>query len=380
MPVRNNITGIWRHLMLPNLTNYYTKMNGVQMQGCASGTGGAIPLSTPIYIVNDASVATEQAVSVEKMLQGSAKTKIVNIQNATDSMRLNGQMLFAEGGSAPTGPQPLMKYTNNQYADAGNIAVAFIYKATNIDVESSDHAYAESIGFNIDNSGAKWNMSLKGDPTSLFPDFVNDSMIPYGYDGPVEQRVPYPLTTALRVGAWYDFYVEATVGCWSGGSSGTVEETDVTAYISKYTMNIAIGSEQINLLGRGQAPYFGINSMAMNGSLEVVFSLMDPMVTPVPTWQAVPGPWGTYKGMRNAYNDPVPNTNRNDWPDVLTVDSISIVPKYVYGQEAIIENTTFGPGFEPTDTKIIMKKSSIDINTGIIKASMDYEVIFSDTA
>ena len=131
----------------------------------------------------------------------------------------------------------------------------------------------------------------------------------------------------------------------------------------------------------------------MNGSFSVVFPLLPEPNGPgtyqtvVPTWQAVPFPWGDLApsgtdigfGNRDISNIgglvPVPSGAFGDRPDVFTISKVGIIPRYVKGGAPVL-------GDIPTDNNgkisIVVENVKTNIQPGIIKASCDYRVVFSN--
>ncbi len=394
MPIRNNITGIWRHLYLRNLSNSY--QTSVSSAGGYDGSGGSSVsnLNTVVLIVESANFRTEQDVSTSSLLQGTVKTKVLQIGAATDSLEVSGPTLFAES-STTSDTTPKLLYaasTGTKYGDAGNVAVSFLEGALDITSSSAQNSFVEKIGLSIDESGVKWDVSLKGDPTSLYPEFGSSgTTLPYGEstNSPAGPDTSDGLPTALREGRWFDFYVPTTVTFWDG-ATGTPGAVDISATIKSYSANIDIGYDQINLVGTGQAPWFAINKIAMNGTISLVFPLLEILYgqeyAPVPTWQAVPNAWTAGSSVYTSYGsrlpsstgvDPATTGTFPDRPDICTVDSMAVIPKFVSNGGDVFPSTLFGFPSGNSTTAIVMKSSSINVGTGILTADMDYEVIFT---
>lgn len=397
MPIKNNITGVWRHLKLVNSGSTKTGYTGNRSL-TADSTGTLTNLKDIYIIAESATPGTDMSVQPVSLLQGTVKTKVVNIQESTDSLTVTGPMLLAETSSPSTTPQIVLANTSNVFGDASNVAVAYLYDALNFNPTSGStstiHSYAESIEFSLDASGFKWTVGLKGDPTSLRPKYFDPSTstIPFGhYTG---SSVP-KLETALRVATYYDFYVQASVKMATAMSGNTVtwETKTLAGAIESMKSTIKIEADMVKLIGRGQAPIFSISKVSMSGSMSVIFPLCEEVAgsgvypTLVPTWQALPQPWGTspndamgFRSVDNSGNlTPTPTMDFPDTPDRFYVDEISIVPLYVSNGKPVIDATAFGDaGIDLSSMPVVIKQTNEEINSGIIKSSMQYEVIFRD--
>jgi len=405
MPVKNNITGLWRHYKLANFaTNVYTGVDGNKSLIGGTGAGAGQKLLKDVFLIVDkADTTTEQETEAAKMLVGTPKTKVVKIGRATDKLSLSGPMLFSEsqGSAVDCVPKPVIAETfgTTAYGDASSVAAAMLYSSTNFTATSNQTSYADKIGLNIDENGANFDISMVGDPTSLYANFYDpaNSIAPFGYDGTaVGGRPTDPLNKALRVGTFYDFYVNAQIKATSStGSPPSFDSTfQVGAAIRGITMNISIGAEQISLLGMGQAPFFAINQVAMEGTIKIVFPLLattgtSNFKTPVPTWQAVPNAFpsaiqiaaGTLPGNRtiSALGVPTPAAlcKFPDAPDKFVVDTVSVIPYYLSNNQPLFASGAFGGDIDITSIKVVMKSSRVNISVGVLEADMAYQVIFS---
>jgi hypothetical protein len=397
MPIKNNITGVWRHLKLVNAGT--SKTGYTADRSLTADPGATVTNLKDIYIIAEsAAPGTDMSVQPKQLLQGTVKTKVVDIQESTDSLTVTGPMLLAETSSPSTTPQIVLANTTNVFGDAANVAVAYLYDALSFNPTSGSsstiHSYAESIEFTLDSNGFKWTVKLKGDPTSLRPKYFDPatSTIPFGhYTG---SAVP-ELETALRVATYYDFYVQASVKMATAmvGNNVTWQTKTLAGAIESMTSTISIKADVVKLIGRGQAPIFSISGVSMSGSMSVIFPLCEEVAgsgiypTIVPTWQALPQPWGTapddamgFRSVDNTGNlTPAPTMDFPDTPDRFYVDEISIVPLYVSNGKPVIDSTAFGDvDIDLSSMPVVIKQASEQINAGIIKSSMQYEVIFRD--
>lgn len=393
MGVRNNITGLWRHYKLSNIGT-------VQTGADASGSllGGIGPSLKDLYlIVDSANSATQQDVSPVKTLVGTPKTKVVNIGKATDSLSINGPMFFMEDSNSSVDCTPKVLINKNGassiYGDASSVAAAMLTSATNFTVSSNQTSYADKIGFSIDENGAKFDISMKGDPTSLFANFADpaNSIAPFGYgakdsNGLAIAGTPAtPLDVALRVGTFYDFYVSAMINATK--SNNTFDDVEIGGAIRSMNININIEADQITLLGMGQAPLFAISQVALEGSMKVIFPLLSTdnisFPTAVPTWQAVPLAFLPGAGSRTVVSGvpvPTPSCAFPDAPDKFKVDTITVIPKYVSNQAPLFASGAFGADIDLTNgMKVVMKSSKVNISSGVLEADMDFTGIFTTT-
>lgn len=221
-------------------------------------------------------------------------------------------------------------------------------------------------------------MNIKGDPTSLYPNFapVGSSVVPLGRDVP-------DLPSALRKAQWYDFYVEASITMANGGnpdgSSPTFTTVDTVGAIKSMSYNIQIGADPFNLVGRGQAPWFAISKIALTVNISLVFPLLNLDVdytrfnTPLVTAQHLPGPWGPEYGDSSPLQ--VPTGKFPDRPDFFTVDRIDLSPKYKINGEPVLDPTLFGmtsleniPG--------VIQKSRVSLSGQLITSELEFQVVF----
>ena len=403
MPVKNNITGLWRHYKLANMGSGIT--TGCDANGSLTGDSKAATnysLKDLFLIVNSANSSTEQTVSTEKLLVGTPKTKVVNIGKATDSLDLEGPLLFTSTANTSEVPDLIINDPSlgGTYGDAGSVAAAMLYSATNFTTSSFQSSYAKSVGVTVDESGAKFNIGMVGDPTSLFADFSNpsNSIAPFGYDKNSQDatRPQKPLDKALRVGTFYDFFVEAQLNVRTGGSGFT--PTWIDAAVRSISMNINIDAEQISLLGMGQAPYFAINQVAMEGSMKIVFPILQSsdgtFPTTIPTWQSLPNVFGTNPGSRYLYDANgniivgtdgkaefvAPLNTFPDAPDKFVVDTVTIIPLYRCNGMPLFADGAFGSDLTLSKgINVVMKNSKVNIGTGVLEADMSYSAIFTAT-
>ncbi len=403
MPVRNNITGIWRHLRLNESTLYSGYTSDRSLTADQTAASARQSLDQLFMIVENANFESQQSVSPTPLMQGTAKTKVVTIKEATDTLSITGPMLLAESDDAGAGatatPKIVMAETNNQFGDASTIATAYLYSALSFDptlgITTTVHSYAKEIKMDLSANGFNWTVNVEGDPTSLRPAYCipAQSTIPYGYFGDGTLTPSPKLETALRVAVFYDFYILATVKmAVNNGGTIAYQNTSMAGVIESMTSTISISAEPTLLIGRGQAPIFTINHVAMSGSMSVIFPLLDTvgngeMPTPVPTWQAVPEPWGDAKGFRDIVGgvlDPAPNAGGvlqfPDTPDQFYIDEISIVPLYVSNGKPILDSTAFGmdPSIDLSQMPVVIKQASENIGPGLIKSQLSYEVIFRE--
>lgn len=418
MPVKNNITGLWRHYKLANMGD--SVISGCTEDGSLTGGADATTstaLNKLYLIVNSANTSSTQTVNAEKLLVGTPKTKVVNIGAATDTLDVEGPLLFVSGDQATgQGKKPHLLANDTElhsvYGDASSVAAAMLSNATNFTSSSFMSSYAKSIGINVDENGVKFNIGMTGDPTSLYADFSDptNSIAPFGYDGiDTINRPSIALSKALRVATFYDFYVTASLNLRKYNSTNTnkFEKIDVGAAVRSMSMNISIDAEQISLLGMGQAPYFAINQVAMEGSMKIVFPLMSSdgvsFPTAVPTWQSVPNPFhknttssGTadsvWAGNRWQYNSDgtftttpptmvAPTGVFPDAPDKLTIDQVTVIPKYMSNDATLFSDTAFGGDIKlSSGIDVVMQSSKVNISTGVLEADMSYRVIFTTSS
>lgn len=397
MPVKNNIVGVWRNVRLTNASDNIKV--STDSSGTMWGSTGNTPINTIKLLLDSADFKTAMNVSSLEMIQGTAFTKAVDIKEASDSLGISGPMLFAEredSASSYSNPLPLNAY-NRFFGDASTVAAAYLWNALNIKTGTITHEVIDSINMSLGDGGFTFSTTLKGDPSSLYPKFYsnNGTTIPYG-DDPNESG-SQNVQTALRKATWYDFYLPITIKTVVGTVGTGVElsqDVNIAAAIRSWKGNITIGTEPFNLIGRGQAPWWSISSVKMNGDFTVVFPILGEVDgtgtyhTIIPTWQAVPLPWGERGGNINmgtgfgartiiANGDIIPKVEGNvgDRPDIFTISKVGILPLYVKNSAPVL-------GDIPTDENgylsVVIKDSSVNIKAGIIEAQVTYEVIFSN--
>lgn len=260
------------------------------------------------------------------------------------------------------------------------------------------HELVDNISMTLGDNGFSFTTNLKGDPSSLYPKFYSntETTIPYGDDP--DQAGSQNVDTALRKATWYDFYLPITVRTVTG-TTGTgvtlAADVNMAAAIRDWSGTITIGTDEFTLIGRGQAPWWSISSVKMNGSFTVVFPILGEIGgvtgtyhTVIPTWQAVPWPWGeqggditvgTGFGSRTITEagavDPLSGGIVGDRPDVFTISKVGILPLYVKNSAPVLGDI---PLDVDDNLSIVIKESSVDIKSGIIEAKVQYEVIFSN--
>jgi len=369
--VKSNITGIWRHVRLTSLVDGVT--TGVDVDGSLISAG--YPLNGIYLIIQSATPKLSMETTPVPMLVGTPKTKVVRISFASDTLSITGPLLFAEVDAALT-PSLVLDKTSGVYGDAANVAAAYL--GTMLDPIALDGltSFASAIGFTLDENGANFNITLEGDPGSLYPDFSDPDddtiMIPFGYDADEYGLLPgtptTPIGTALRVGSWYDFYITGTIRAKNNSGFETAQSID--GVVSKMSFNIQISSEKIPILGNDQAPLFAISSIQMTGSMDVIFPLLvDNGVnfpTPFTTMQRLDSVWGTTYSTGDFPN----------YPDVFTIDTISAVPKYKVNDAPLFSDSLMGVDLSAVD--VVFNETSVDIGTGVLKASLSYIVIFTE--
>jgi hypothetical protein len=402
MPVKNNIVGVWRNVQLVNASNDIKVTTSAD--GTIYGKNATKQINQIKLLLESANFATEMAVNPLQMIQGTAFTKAVDIKSAKDTLTINGPMLLAElpdtaaSGSYNTDAPLLLNAYDSDFGDASTVAGAYLWNALNIGSGTITHELVDNISMTLDDNGFTFSISLKGDPSSLYPKFYSNTgtTIPYGDDPTVEGSEN--VDTALRKATWYDFYLPITIRTVTGTTGTGLQLSDtinIAAAIRKWTGNIQIGTkDEFNLIGRGQAPWWSISSVAMNGTFTVVFPILGEISgagtyhTVVPTWQAVPYPWGE-KGVplppgvgfgartitAAGAISPVPTGDVGDRPDVFTISQVGILPLYVKNSEMVLGDIPTND--TDNNLSIVLKKSAVNITAGVIQADVDYEVIFS---
>ena len=378
MPVRTNITGVWRVVKLSNII-------GVGSNVLSTGTligDVANPLSGLYLVLEKAEFENQMDVSPMQLTQGTAKTKVLDIRNSTDSLNVSGPMLFASQNIAPTATPnpivyPVLAAGSNIFGDASTVAVAYLNGA--LDPTNAQNSYAESITISLDENGASFNTNIKGDPTSLYPNFspIGTTVVPLGSDVP-------DLPSALRKGQWYDFYVEASITMATGGdpsgANPTFAKVDTVGAVKSMSYNIQIGADPFNLLGRGQAPWFAIKSIAMTCNMTLVFPLLNldanytRFNTPLVTAQHLPGPWGP------EYGDSSPLTTPSglfpERPDYFTIDTIDLSPKYKANGENLLDPSVFGMT-SLDDISGVIQRSKVSLSGQLITSELEFQVVFA---
>ena len=377
MPVRTNIAGVWRVVSLKNV-------KGIGSNVTSDGTLiGDITnlLSSKYLILEKADFEGRMDVSPMQLTQGTAKTKVLDIRNATDTLSVSGPMLFASQNIGPTATPspivyPVLAAGSNLFGDASTVATAYLNGA--LDPQNSQNSYAESIRISVDDNGAMFNVQIKGDPTSLYPNFapVGSSVVPLG------SQVP-DLPSALRKAQWFDFYVESSILMATGGNADGSDPTFATVStvgaIKSMSYNIQIGAQQFNLVGRGQAPWFAINSIALTANISLVFPLLNldadytRFNTPLITAQHLPGPWGPEYGDSSPLT--VPTGKFPDRPDFFTVDTLDLSPKYKDNGANLLDPTLFGM-ISLTDIPGVVQRSRVSLSGQLITSELEFQVVF----
>jgi len=378
MPVRTNISGIWRVVKLTNVTGI-----GSNVQSTGTLIGDPLnPISGLYLLLERASFENQMEVSPMQLTQGTALTKVLDIRNSTDTLSVSGPMLFASQNISPSAipspvVYPVLAAGTKIFGDASTVATAYLSGA--LTPQNNANSYATDISITIDENGATFDTNIKGDPTSLYPNFapVGNSVVPLGSSIP-------DLPSALRKAQWYDFYVEAGVTMVNSGnpdgSDPTFATVDVVGAIKSMKYSISIGAEPFNLVGRGQAPWFAINKIALVANMTLVFPLLNLDVdytrfnTPFVTAQYLPGPWGPEYGDSSPLV--TPSGLFTERPDFFTIDTIDLSPKYKANGENVLDPNLFSV-VSLDNLSGVYKRSKVNISGQLITSELEFEVVFT---
>lgn len=232
MPVTNRPFGVWKVLQWTD-TNLSTDLNQKR------------------FIVENATVATQQDIKTERFLQGTALPVILNVGGATATMKVVAPLLVGPNmrveGTSDTihDGYTLWQYICNPSIAAGMFSSLY---------ELETGMIIEELNFSIDaTKGARYTFSLKGDSNYLGEELVSPNLpLPSttlgltlidGADVWTSGDKPFIAGTPLRVASFYD--VTATIG----SMAGWLENFQITYKFTTSGFNYVGQSTQRQILG-----------------------------------------------------------------------------------------------------------------------------------